>query len=177
MHSINNLYSLSFQPFIFLFFVNAIEMRTHIIFLFKFWKFKREKLFESVELNRAGNDHIGWVHIFPRGEGATKLDLPITSSSLKKVVQISNGQYQMEHCQGDTCLLKIKTSSPLNPMFSLHTPQVVWSHITSNLQQGSWRLSDQMRAHCRVDPSNLTKPWISQSLIKCRHKAVVAAKN
>ena len=94
MHSINNLYSLSFQPFIFLFFVNAIEMRTHIIFLFKFWKFKREKLFESVELNRAGNDHIGWVHIFPRGEGATKLDLPITSSLLKKVVQRSNGQYQ-----------------------------------------------------------------------------------
>ena len=30
-----------------------------VFFLFKFWKFNREKLYESVELNRAGNDHIG----------------------------------------------------------------------------------------------------------------------
>ena len=41
--------------------------------------------------------------------------------------------------------------------------EVVWSHITSNLLvYGSWRLSDQMRAHCRVDRSEW---WIMSQLI------------
>ena len=29
--------------------------------------------------------------------------------------------------------------------------------------QGNWRLSDQMRAHCRVDPSDLTKRSVTHS--------------
>ena len=61
---------------------------------------------------------------FPGEKALQKLDLPINKFIAQKVVQRNNGQYQIEHCQGDTCLLKIKTSSPLNPMFSLHTPQV-----------------------------------------------------
>ena len=44
--------------------------------------------------------------------------------------------------------------------------------------QGNWRLSDQMRAHCRVDPSDLTKRSVTQLVsYLCMYRGALAAKN
>ena len=101
MHSINNLYSLSFKPHhtFFWFFVNAIEMKIY-----------EEKNFSNP---------LNWIEqvmiilaeytSFPGEKALQKLDLPINKFIAQKLAQRNNRQYQIEHCQGDTCLLKIKT--------------------------------------------------------------------